>query len=116
MSSEPMIAIGRSRSGFLDSSDAGRDGVEPDIGEEDHPGRYGDAAGAPFGANGDEVVGVERGERDDDEEQQDDDLDHHHDGVGAGALLGAADQQHGDGQDDEHRRQVEHPALGRRLA
>ena len=51
MTSEPTIASGRSRFGFLASSLPVRDRVEADVGEEDDR-RRGDHSRAPCGANG----------------------------------------------------------------
>jgi hypothetical protein len=71
----------------------------------------------PSGRERLQVARVEDGRGGHDEEDQDRDLDEHHDGVDPGALLGAAQQQEHDRQDDEDGRQVDHGpglAAGRR--
>ena len=54
--------------------------------------------------------GVEHRQRDRDEQRQRGQLDHHQDGVERRAFAGAGDQQAGDHDDDEDRRQIDHPA------
>ena len=62
-----------------------------------------------------EVVGVPAGDADGDEHDQHADLDQHHDRVDGGGFAGAADQQQGAQRDQDHRGQVDDPALLRRL-
>ena len=96
ITSEPTIAIGRSRFGFLRLLGAGRDRVEADVGEEDHRRGADDAVDA-LGRERLQVVGVERrDEGDDDEERQDQQLDADHDEVRPRRLAHAADEQEHD--------------------
>lgn len=81
-----------------------RDGVEPDVGEEEDGGGDEDAADAVRGEGG-EVLGVGFGEAGDDDEEDDGDVDDGGDVVEAGGALGAGhghdadhdDHAHGDG-------------------
>jgi hypothetical protein len=113
MTSEPTMAIGRSRLGSRLLRRGGHR-VEADVGEEDDSCRTGDAGGT-FGGEGGEVVSVEAGQCRDDEEEQDRQLDDHHGGVDPSALLGTHGQQEGDQGHDEDGRQVEDPAVLRAL-
>ncbi len=107
-----MIAIGRSRFGFLDLLAGGGDRVEPDVGEEDQRGGgHRPAEALALDEERAEVVRVEGGDAEHEEERQHGELEEDHDGVHAGGLA-HADHQHGaDGEHEEHRRQVEHAAV-----
>ncbi len=92
----------------------GGDAVQTDEGEEDDARGGRDAGEAERGEVG-QVVGVPSLDADDDEHDEHGDLDDHHDGVGLRRLADPADQQQGAHDDQDHRGQVEHAALFRRV-
>ena len=90
-----------------------RDGVEPDVGEEDQRGRV-DRAVEAVGRPGREVVAVDRSHADHDEEDEDGDLHEDHERVRARALAYAVNEQRGHRQHEEDGREVGRPAVAGR--
>ena len=101
----------------------GRDGVEADVGEEDHARGADDAVPAELAlaqvrrdeealrvAGGDPVGMEDVAEAERDEEHDDGHLEHDEGRVDLGRGFDADDEQGGDDRDDEHRRQVDHGA------
>ena len=92
MTSEPMIAIGMSRSGFFVSSPERRDRVEADVGEEDQGGGLLGAAEA-LGKNGEKLSAENAVMPRAMKMRRIVDLDHDHDQVRAGASRGLPQQR-----------------------
>ena len=107
------MPIGRSRRRVLGFLRRRRDGIEADVGKEDHR-RAGHDARPCIGHERRPVGRLDVPDARDQEEQHRDDLDRHHRGIEAGAFPDADDEQHHDQQDDDHRREVDHGAWRRR--
>ena len=110
------MPIGMSFCGFLAFLRGGRDRVEADVGEEDRSRPHHDAAdpeipeGAGVVRNEWRVVGaIDEAPADTDEDQYHRQLDDHDHRIGAGGLLDADHQEHGDQEHDDHRRNVGDP-------
>ena len=101
-----MMPMGRSRLGVLGLLRRGGDGIEADVREEDD-GAAGEHAGPTVGREGPVVGRVDEARARDDEGQDGQDLQDDHDVVGPGRLPNATHEDHGEGHDDQERRDVE---------